>query len=141
LNDTITIKVKQAKNKSSLERHHNYKGKTSKKQKYPLTDTITIKVKHFACFTFIVMVSFKGTFVFCLFYLYSYGVVQEFEALGAVVKEISLLTIKVKQANNKSSDNTGLGLWCLTQLSTMFQLYRSSNFYWLKKPDKTTNLS
>ena len=30
----------------------------------------------FACFTFIVMVSFNGTFVFCLFYLYSYGVVQ-----------------------------------------------------------------
>ena len=30
----------------------------------------------FACFTLIVMVSFKGSFVFCLFYLYSYGVVQ-----------------------------------------------------------------
>ena len=30
----------------------------------------------FACFTFIVMVSFKGSFVFCLFYLYGYGVVQ-----------------------------------------------------------------
>ena len=30
----------------------------------------------FACFTFIVMVSFKGSFVFCLFYLDGYGVVQ-----------------------------------------------------------------
>ena len=30
----------------------------------------------FACFTLIVMVSFKGSFVFCLFYLYGYGVVQ-----------------------------------------------------------------
>jgi uncharacterized membrane protein (Fun14 family) len=30
----------------------------------------------FVCFTFIVMVSFKGSFMFCLFYLYSYGVVQ-----------------------------------------------------------------
>ena len=30
----------------------------------------------FACFTLIVMVSFKGSFVFCQFYLYSYGVVQ-----------------------------------------------------------------
>ena len=30
----------------------------------------------FACFTFIVMVSVKGSFVVCLFYLYSYGVVQ-----------------------------------------------------------------
>jgi hypothetical protein len=35
LNDTITIKIKQAKNKRYLERHHNYKGKTSKKQKIP----------------------------------------------------------------------------------------------------------
>ena len=30
----------------------------------------------FACFTLMVMVSFKGAFVFCLFYLYGYGVVQ-----------------------------------------------------------------
>ena len=30
----------------------------------------------FVCFTFMVMVSFKWSFVFCLFYLYSYGIVQ-----------------------------------------------------------------
>jgi hypothetical protein len=30
----------------------------------------------FTCFIFIVMVSFKGSFLVCLFYLYSYGVVQ-----------------------------------------------------------------
>ena len=30
----------------------------------------------FACFILIVMVSFKGSFVFCLFYLDGYGVVQ-----------------------------------------------------------------
>jgi cell division protein FtsX len=45
LNDTITIKVKQAKNKRSLERHHNHKGKTKKTTKDPLNDTIIIKVK------------------------------------------------------------------------------------------------
>ena len=38
------------------------------------------------------------------------------------------------------TEGYGLDLWCLMPLPPIFQLYRDSQFYWLIKLEKTTDL-
>ena len=51
---------------------------------------------------------------------------------------------RIKNVQSRTTDKIWFVLWYLTPLSTLFQLYRGSQFYWWRKPEyseKTTDLS
>ena len=54
------------------------------------------------------------------------------------------LKTPVSSTNKTDRHYIGLGLWCITPFSTIFQLYRDGQFYWWWRPEnveKTTDLS
>ena len=75
------------------------------------------------------------------------SIIYHFCYITALTHLINFSILYVAVQFNRKNNNVFLGrqeVWYLTPLSTIFQLYRGTQFYWQRKPEqlvKTTNMS